>query len=362
MENVEYKTFFQDGKPIVVNGAKAIKNNKDSGLKEKLKAVWKKMVQSVETMKDKSYEKNQEKIIKVGKKRDDFQDKSNKIDLDLNQLKKNRQFYQDMLKISATDSQQYKDWHKKLKEIEKRIDEKENKKEKAENSFEKNVDKWEKLYLKINKYKNARGLGKVVVPLSVQEENNPFKNFVEDTLKQQAQQAEKLNQQNEQTKPVQEKPEPVAPKPEQEKQEPVAPKPVQEKQEPEQLKQETEHYTQEEKTEIHKLLFEMQINRIAELETENELLKKDANNQREALNKEREKKQRATKKEIDSLIKIKKNLTNEIEQEKIENEKLKQQLNDAQALIDKVVFQSEELFKNIKQNNQNLNQNEGQQR
>jgi len=273
MENVEYKTFFQDGKPIVVNGAKAIKNNKDSGLKEKLKAVWKKMVQSVETMQDKSYEKNQEK----------------------------------------------------------RIDEKENKKEKAENSFEKNVDKWENLYLKINKYKNARGLGKVVVPLSVQEENNPFKNFVEDTLKQQAQQAEKLNQQNEQ------------------------PKPVQEKQEP-------EHYTQEEKTEIHKLLLEMQIKRIAELETENELLKKDANNQREALNKEREKKQRATKKEIESLITIKKNLTNEIEQEKIEKEKLKQQLNDAQALIDKVVFQSEELFKKIKQNNQNLNQNEGQQR
>ncbi|NLD78900.1 MAG: hypothetical protein GX641_00995 [Mollicutes bacterium] len=280
MENVEYKTFFQDGKPIVVNGAKAIKNNKDSGLKEKLKAVWKKMVQSVETMKDKSYEKNQEKII----------------------------------------------------------DEKENKKEKAENSFEKNVDKGKNLYRKINKYKNARGLGKVVVPLSVQEENNPFKNFVEDTLKQQAQQAEKLNQQNEQ------------------------PKPVQEKQEPEQLKQETEHYTQEEKTEIHKLLFEMQIKRIAELETENELLKKDANNQREALNKEREKKQRATKKEIESLIKIKKNLTNEIEQEKIEKEKLKQQLNDAQALIDKVVSQSEELFKKIKQNNQNLNQNEGQQR
>ncbi|MFA5696777.1 MAG: hypothetical protein WC917_05065, partial [Bacilli bacterium] len=66
MENVEYNTFFQDGKPIVVGGAKAIKNNKDSGLKEKLKAVWKKMVQAVETMEDKSYEKNQEKIIKVG--------------------------------------------------------------------------------------------------------------------------------------------------------------------------------------------------------------------------------------------------------------------------------------------------------
>jgi hypothetical protein len=350
MENVEYNTFFQDGKSIVVGGAKAIKNNKDSGLKEKLKAVWKKMVQAVETMEDKSYEKNQEKIIKVGEKRDNFQDKSNKIDLDLNQLKKNRQFYQDMLKISATNSPQYKDWYKRLKEIEKRIDEKENKKEKAENSFEKNVDKWENLYRKINKYKNARGLGKVVVPLSVQEENNPFKNFVEDTLKQQAQQAEKLNQQNEQPKPVQEK------------QEPEQPKPVQEKQEPEQLKQETEHYTQEEKTEIHKLLFEMQIKRIAELETENELLKKDANNQREALNKEREKKQRATKKEIESLITIKKNLTNEIEQEKIEKEKLKQQLNDAQALTDKVVFQSEELFKKIKQNNQNLNQNEGQQR
>ncbi|MFA6327598.1 MAG: hypothetical protein WCX15_01815, partial [Bacilli bacterium] len=156
--------------------------------------------------------------------------------------------------------------------------------------------------------------------------------------------------------------EPEQPKPVQEKQEPEQPKPVQEKPEPEQLKQETEHYTQEEKTEIHKLLFEMQIKRIAELETENELLKKDANNQREALNKEREKKQRATKKEIESLITIKKNLTNEIEQEKIEKEKLKQQLNDAQALTDKVVFQSEELFKKIKQNNQNLNQNEGQQR
>lgn len=352
---VEYNTFFQDGKPIVVIGDKAIKNNKDSGLKEKLKAVWKKMVQSVEMMEDKSYEKNQEKIIKVGEKRDNFQDKSNKIDLDLNQLKKNRQFYQDMLKISATDSQQYKDWYKRLKEIEKRIDEKENKKEKAENSFEKNVDKWENLYRKINKYKNARGLGKVVVPLSVQEENNPFKIFVEDTLKKQAQQAEKLNQQNEQPKPAQEKQEPEQLKPAQEKQKPEQLKPVQEK-------QEMEHYTQEEKTEIHKLLFKMQIKRIAELETENELLKKDANNQREALNKEREKKQRATKKEIESLITIKKNLTIEIEQEKIEKEKLKQQLNDAQALINKFVSQNEELIKETEQNNQNLNQNEGQQR
>lgn len=345
----------QKKQQAMMTGFKAVNNKIFSGLKEKLKSVWEKMVQSVEMMEDKSYEKNQEKIIKVGEKRDNFQDKSNKIDLDLNQLKKNRQFYQDMLKISATDSQQYKDWYKRLKKIEKRIDEKENKKEKAENSFEKNVDKWENLYRKINKYKNARGLGKVVVPLSVQEENNPFKIFVEDTLKKQAQQAEKLNQQNEQPKPAQEKQEPEQLKPAQEKQKPEQLKPVQEK-------QEMEHYTQEEKIEIHKLLFEMQIKRIAELETENELLKKDANNQREALNKEREKKQRETKKEIESLITTKKNLTVEIENEKKEKEKLKKQLNYAKDLIDKFVYQNEELIKEIEQNNQNLNQNEGQQR
>ena len=323
----------QKKQQAMMTGFKAVKNKIFSGLKEKLKSVWEKGIENlnkeifgIEPNKtNDSINKTREKLSVIADAQSEYDDYLGKLNSKARTLRSDKEF-ETIIKLE-------KDLYK--------LDE----------SMEKNTKKLRMLLQKKNKYEkslgldklvksapskekkeeSALGLGKVVVPLSVQEENNPFKIFVEDTLKKQAQQAEKLNQQNEQLKPAQEK-------------------------------QETEHYTQEEKTEIHKLLFEMQIKRIAELETENELLKKDANNQREALNKEREKKQRETKKEIESLITTKKNLTVEIENEKKEKEKLKKQLNYAKDLIDKFVCQNEELIKEIEQNNQNLNQNEGQQR